>query len=220
MPAGAADWQQVRQLYESGLSAPAIEKQISRAVSRQAILKRARKEGWLQGINGTRALVAGGTDGGVPSLPDGGSVELESPETLAGKWGGPISSKLVEAGKVGVTRRGVERALAGYAYGATHKAAARLAGVTEATWIHWREDCPDLQQAIEELQSLEGIRDLQKIRAAGDRGDWKANEAKLRANPMMKEAWREEGKGSGGVTINFTFGPNMPTEAMRVIDGE
>lgn len=218
MPAGAADWSEVRKLYESGLSAPAIEKQIKRAVSRQAILKRARKEGWLQGVEGSKALMVSGTSGGVPSGPDSGSAELESPETLAGKWGAPIAAQLVEAGKVGVTRRGMERALAGYAYGATHKAAARLAGVTEATWIAWREDCPNLQQAIEELQSLEGIRDLQKIRAAGDRGDWKANEAKLRANPMMKEAWRDDGKASGGVVIQIAFGANMPPEAMKVIE--
>jgi hypothetical protein len=213
MPAGAADWSEVRRLYESGLSAPAIEKQIERAVSRQAILKRARKEGWLQGVGTSQAVVAalGSTEPTVRAVS-----ELLEPKELADSFAPVLADKLKALGKDLASPQRVGRALASYAIGGTHKMAAALGGFSVETWTLWRKDCPELEDAITELQAAQAGRHLQRIDKAGARGDWKADEALLKANALTKDDWRGEQKGSGGVTIQIAFGANMPADAMKV----
>ena len=131
-----------------------------------------------------------------------------------------LSEKLKALGKELASPQRVGRALASYAIGGTHKMAAALGGFSVETWTLWRKDCPDLEEAITELQAAQAGRHLQRIDKAGARGDWKADEALLRANALTKDDWRGEAKGSGGVTIQIAFGANMPPEAMKVIEHE
>jgi len=214
MPAGAADWSEVRRLYESGLSAPAIEKQIERAVSRQAILKRARKEGWLQGVGTSQALVAALGSSGVPSASP---TELLEPAQLVARLA-PQLAEIIDRPLSTPDR--LARALNAYAIGGTHKMAAALGGISIDAWNDWRKASPQLDEAITEIQAAQAGRHLQRIDKAGARGDWKADEALLKANALTKDDWRGEQKGSGGVTIQIAFGANMPAEAMKVIEHE
>ena len=222
MPVGTADWAYIKRRWEEGLSAPAIEKEIIQpngkpAVTRQAILKRANKEGWLSGVAETsaamKALVPGDGSNAVPP------ATFSEPAELVSMWAPDLAAKLAAKGKKMVSRERVERALNAYAVGGTHRMAAAMAGVTEGIWIDWRNECPELAAAIEELQAVKARRHLERIDKAGARGDWKADEALLKANPLTKGDWQQDKGGSSGVAIQINFGPNMPAEAMKVIDG-
>lgn len=214
MPAGAADWSEVRRLWESGLTAYAIEKEIGGKVTRQAIAKKAKRDGWRHGGG---SLVP---TGGSQAVPGGGNTEPPEPSELVAHWAPAVYERLKGLEKDSASLRGLQTALNAYALGGTHRMAAAFAGVSEKTWITWREDCPLLADAILEIQAAQASRHLKRIDAAGSRGDWKADEALLKANPHTRDDWKgTEGK-QGGVKIEIVFGANMPPEAMRVIEGD
>lgn len=220
MPVGTADWAYIKRRWEEGLSAPAIEKEILQpngkpAVTRQAILKRANKEGWLRGVEAPRALVAG-SNGGSEVVPSGLPTE---PKELATWWAPTIADLLAQANKDAASPAVVERGLQAYASGGNHTMAAAMAGVSPDAWGRWRNDCPQLAAAIEAIHAAKAAKHLERIDTAGKRGDWKADEALLKANPLTKGDWQQDKGGSSGVAIQINFGPNMPQEAMKVIDG-
>lgn len=219
MPAGQADWALIKRRWEEGLTAPAIEKEITvdgkPAVSRQAILKRARKENWMQGIEAGRSLVNGSSAGSSVSL----SLTSTEPRELASAWSPQIAVELAGMGKTAATAQAVERGLQAYAVGGNHAMAAAMAGVSPDAWLDWRNGCPQLPAAIEAVQAAKAAKHLERIDSAGKRGDWKADEALLKANPLTKADWQGEAKGSQGVAIQINFGAGMPAEAMKVIEG-
>lgn len=221
MPASQADWEFIKRRWEEGLSAPAIEKEIMQpsgkpAVSRQAILKRARKDGWLRGVERTHSLVVG-SSGGSSAVPAEPAAELSDPSQMVALWAPALTEKLSGMGKTGVNERGMAKALQSYALGGNHTMAAAFVGVSTDTWARWREDCPELVAAIGTLHAANAAKHLGRIDAAGRRGDWKADEAVLKANPLTKQDWREGDKG-GGVNIQVNFA-GVPAEALKVIDG-
>lgn len=217
MPVGMADWAFIKRRWEEGLSAPAIEKEILQpngkpAVTRQAILKRANKEGWKHVEPEVPAVV-------TEAVPAGKSGQITEPAELATAWAYEVAERLKGLGKINASADRVWQALTSYVSGGSHAMAAGLAGVSENTWQDWRESCPELPIAIAQILAARARNGLNRIETAGKRGDWKADEALLKANPLTKADWKDDKGTSSGVAIQINFGAGMPAEAMKVIEG-
>jgi hypothetical protein len=168
------DWHEVRERYQAGESANGIAKTTD--VSRQAIMKRAKKENW----QGTKivvikpgALVANATD--FTEL-------LDRPKFNAEK---------------------LNEALEAMSIGANHAVAAALSGISIETWRLWRQDCPRFRGAIEAAQAHNARKALLSIDRAAET-DWKAAERQLASNPLTKEDYAKE-QGSTGIQITFNI---------------
>lgn len=216
MPAGQADWALIKRRYEEGLSAPAIEKEITvngkPKVSRQAILKRARKEGWLHGSTSVVPMAA--------VVSSAGTLEPTSLGDLIDERAVVLFDLLNADGKKAITRYGLNMALRSYATGNGHAVAAGNAAVSADTWQRYRDGLPQLEQTIVEIQARHAMELTGSIDDARKRGDWKAAEALLKTNPLTRPDWQQAEKGNTGVAIQISFGPGMPAEAMRTIDDE
>lgn len=217
MPVGTADWSFIKRRWEEGLSAPAIEKEILQpngkpAVTRQAILKRANKEEWRR----SEGQVPAETTETVPGPKLG---QISEPAELATVWAFEIAQRLQGLGKITASPDRLWQALTGYVSGGSHAVAAGLAGVSEETWRDWRDSCPELPLAIQQIHAGRARQQLGHVDGAAKRGDWKAAEALLKANPLTRADWKEDKGGGQGVAIQINFGPGMPQEAMKVIEG-
>ncbi|MDJ0512800.1 MAG: hypothetical protein QNJ62_05085 [Methyloceanibacter sp.] len=208
MPAGQADWQRIKNLYcKEGLSPHRIAEHpgIKGTISRQAILKRARREKWQEpselvtadGSSEVADVTSEPFDG--TTLPDGLLDEL------------PNAYQATEARLL--------RLLSAYKAGAGHTVAAAFAGIGLNTSKAWREASPTLARVIDEIDASRATESIQAIHKAQQRGDWKAAERLLETNRLTKEDGWSQVKQQGG--SSFVVHISIPRDSEAVtIEGE
>lgn len=187
------DWPEIEVRYRAGESAYALGKCYD--VSKQAIHKRARKEGWSQPAKVTKAA----TNGWLTM--DNWSTDLASRDAYSPESAATILENIKQ--------------------GATFKLAAAAIGIHADTLTDWRKASPNFWRAIEKAQATFALRHVGNIAKAGDKGDWRASDRLLQSHPMTKEDFQD--KQSGGVSITFNINRAAPQEieaAHKVIDAE
>lgn len=167
------DWPAIRARYESGEAANSIAK--DNPVSKQGIMKRAKREAW-----------------GKPE-----TLTLNTPQWL------PMTTSFKELlDRPAYTPAKCAKALDAIAQNANHSVASALIGISRETWRIWRETCPALKTAVELAQASQAMEDLRSIGTAA-KSDWKAAERRLAANPLTREDYKQDTGGGGlHVTIN------------------
>ena len=87
--------------------------------------------------------------------------------------------------------------------GATHKAAAQAAGISEGTLVNWLKDDPEFKMLIDTAEGAMLIRNLKRIDKAAEQ-DWRAADKILSSVPAAREHWSPQAYGStgpAGVTV-------------------
>jgi hypothetical protein len=74
----------------------------------------------------------------------------------------------------------VDRLLSGLADGLTQKQACLASGISESTLSNWKEQHPELEERLASAREQARQKALEGIRAAGEKGEWRAWEAFLR----------------------------------------
>jgi hypothetical protein len=74
----------------------------------------------------------------------------------------------------------VDRLLTALADGVTQKQACLASGISESTLSNWKEQHPELEICLASAREQARQKALTRIRAAGEKGDWRALEAFLR----------------------------------------
>lgn len=160
----ATDWGKIKVRLENGESANAIAKEWP--ISRQAIEKRAKKEGWgkyaknegkAQPINWLQ--VANATEIAGTRI-QGSEIGKRSPENIAA-----ILSKIYE--------------------GAPEKVAAQAQGIHPTTLSDWKKKDPVLANVIEMAKSSKVIARIDRIEESS-KTDWKAASYLLEHDPDSK----------------------------------
>jgi hypothetical protein len=94
------------------------------------------------------------------------------------------NSELIEINKVGRPSKyqpaTIQRILAALEDGLTQKQACLYAGICENTLAAWRQKHPELEAQINQAREQAGRKALAGIKAAAEKGDWRAWEAFLR----------------------------------------
>lgn len=210
-----ASWNVIRKLHGEGKTTRAISKIMlddhGEKVSHVAIHKRAKSEDW----DGTQAALDEYTDvvEALPSIKERREIEA-NPDTQHKRI-------IVANGKR--TPEVAKAILSSLNRGQTFLTAAGQCGVSKTHLLQWRKDDPEFDKACLQarMHSLGGA-ELQ-INKAGERGDWKASLARLRASKQTAEQWRgADNAHSQGTTINVTLSVPRPSDGdgAVTIEGE
>ena len=100
---------------------------------------------------------------------------FKEPQHLARRWGPKdfrITAPLLPMPRASTA---VRRLLVAIADGMTNKAACIAANIGVATLRDWRHQHPDLEARIEEAREKARQKALQRIKVAGEQGDWRAD---------------------------------------------
>lgn len=171
------DWPGVEKRVRAGEAFRAIARDLKASgtpISHVAIKKRSDKEGWLPSAQSwkqeVRAVIPGNHSGHdhAPVM-----FNKDSPETRAS-------------------------ILADLERGLTFKSAAEKNGISDDTLKRWRDGDEEFAgQCQKAIQSFVA-RQVQRIEAAGERGDWKAPAYLLERHPQTREDYGQAlGKGGG-----------------------
>lgn len=174
------DWPYIRMRYEAGETAYTISQMMGGKPSKQAIAKRAAKEGWEQSESSSLAVARQ-----LPSVKRalGVTQSKRTPETVAA-----IAELLSE--------------------GATLEIAARSCGVHPETLSDWRRDDPQLRLFLDRARAGSLAECELVIHEAARKGDWKAAMAKLGSAPETREHYGKHEQGSRlEVVINIDRPP-------------
>lgn len=181
---GDLPWNEIKNRYCKGESANAIAKDYP--VSRQAIQKRAKKEGWS-------------SDGWLEAAKRTPTAKaVEKPETrresIIAKLGKRTPETAAELCRL------IER-------GVPHTVAAEAVGMHRDTLRAWRDDDPEFDGLIAAARMRAVSRKIERIDEAGQRGDWKADSWFLERAPETRGEFG--GGAAGGITgINVIL--NIP----------
>lgn len=156
-------------------------------ITRQAIAKRRKREGWHEEANPLILPAAGNP----PSF-----------DHLAGMkhWG----------------KRSEENAtkVVGWLQATGNlRLAAKSVGVEQAALSQWMSDDPQFAAEVERANIEFCLARIDEIVAAGRRGDWKASEKLLALHPLTREDFAAADSEGKGVTINLQF--NVAREAVQ-----
>ncbi len=207
MPKGTADWKLIKELYQSGLSAPKIEQhpEVKGTITRQAILKRARGESWPAGPTEAAPIEPGKRKGKIKSadklMPQ---VSIEMRKELR------ANSAFSDARARAVFHT--------YSIGGTKAMAAAMAGVSPQTLERWMDASPSFKIACEQSMLIDAQESVEAVNAAMRRGDWKAADRKLGLNQLTKQEWSPAGQTgqSGGPSVTVVL--NIDREQARLKD--
>ena len=149
------DWTNIRIRYESGETAYSISKSFGNRPTRQAIAKRASKEGW-------GSEIANHIQNGFPILAAALSVDSSK-----------MTDKLLQTvlGMIGM--------------GSTEGLACQAVGISQNTWISWKDQDRRLQDAVNRARAGKLSEWVGRIDQAGKK-DWKANHVLLQAAPETR----------------------------------
>lgn len=197
------DWRKIRALYETGTTPYRIEQQIGGRPTRQAIEKRARKEGW----KGSER---------VPATKEVATVTER--HTVATAAMERIRTELPDARLL--SDNALSDALKAYEDTGNHAVAAAMASVHRETWRRWRETSPALRAEIEAICARKAAKSWQRIDSAAKRGDWKADEWLLRNNAVTKDSVSDKPGAAANVGIQVVLNMPKPGELpdVQVID--
>lgn len=182
------NWIAIKASWESGTTSYQLAKDYP--ITRQAIDKRAKAEGWSR---------------------DAG---FQQP----GGWlGVACQTNIIDEPRVGATPELLAGVLEAVSQGGTQEIAARAAGISPDTLRRWCERDKSLANAIDAAKSQRALKRMQNIDKAGDRGDWKASAYLLERDDLTKASFG--GHSSGGVTIVLNI-PREPVDITPPIEGE
>lgn len=202
MPANTkpVPWNDIKRLYEAGKPANAIAKDMTAQgdkISKQAILKRAKREGWAN--NPQAAKVRQAAEAWQPIA----ATHSQTGNQLAT---GPDRSATQIANWGKRTLENAAHILAQVELTGDQKLAARSAGIHPDTLKRWRESDSDFAEQLDAANAKFCAEHIGNVSKASERGDWKAAERLLSVNPMTKEDWGGSGQaGHGGITVNLKF---------------
>lgn len=163
-------WNEIKARWESGESAYFIEQDLNRKgqkITRQGINARAKRDGWE--VKPAGGLLAVTKDLPITDPGHGRNAMLRSPERIAG----------------------ILQALSD---GSPHYLAAESNGVSRETWNQWRKEDYELARQADEARLGNLRSQVHVLHKAGQRGDWKASQALLKAAPETKDYFAEDTK--------------------------
>jgi hypothetical protein len=204
------DWPTIQARYLAGESASALAKEFS--VSRQAIMKRGRKEGWARETDHPGITVKK-----TKEAPDNGT-DVTAPDVINVTPDLPSSTWLVQEpspfDRYGL-RNDANRALAIQmaAEGSTVTMIAGAIGMTTSAFKHWRDDDKLFDAQITEALSRDARATLNGVNGAIVRGDARAAQWKLEKHPLVKDDYTNPRDGGGGPTIIVI---NVPRNAEQL----
>jgi len=161
------DWDVIRVRYARGETCHAISKSMDGKPTRQGIMKRAKRENWLEGNSEIPASIKN------LSLVQTGSKlpRKRSPEAV--------------------------NAVLGFIdQGATEEMAARAAGIHPKTLYNWKLECPEFAAMIAVARARKQVEWVNNIDRAGKK-DWKASDRLLQADPDTREIFGRQVKQEG-----------------------
>lgn len=179
------DWIYIRQCFENGEPANAIAKRMGRP-TKQAILQRAKREGWV-----AEALPSSAQNG-LPRLPAVAAALSIS------------SNKL--------TDELLQTVLGLIAIGSTEEIAAQAAGISARTWQGWKAQEPKLKDLVRRARAGKLSEWIGRIDRASDK-DWKAAKALLEAQPETRDYFSS---GGGGGRVEVVININREGEGVTV----
>ena len=142
-------------------------------VTRQAIDKRAKKEGWSRDAGNQQ--------------PGGWLAVAEQ-------------TNIIDEPRVGATPEKLAGILEALSAGGTQEIACRANGISPDTFRRWCERDKALAHAVDAAKSQRALKRIGNIEKAGDRGDWKASAYLLERDEQTKGSFGGH-TGSGGITI-------------------
>ena len=190
----AIDWARIKTLYESGVRPPTLAKRFP--VSKQGIMKRARREGWALPASRDPPTgwlpVARATDI-AHARATGSALGKRSPETVA-----TVLEHLAD---------GVPEGLS-----------ADAAGISRDTLRRWKSADSSFADACQRARGTAAAARIRRLADAGKRGDWKADAYMLErmegAREEFSSAFRPDRKLH--VIINVERGPGVNPEPIEV----
>ena len=182
------DWVKIRAAWEAGQSFGSLSR--LHKVTRQAVTKRARKEGWIL-------------------TTDAADIR----ETLTAQRAENLATHhdiRVASGKK--TAANIQRVLDMIGSGATVTLCAQRIGMERAELHVWLASDPEFAQLVEEARAKLAMSRIGRIEAASER-DWRAALALLERDPTTREQFApprpaDSGGGGGAITLNI----NLPAD--------
>ncbi|PWS37783.1 hypothetical protein DFH01_00225 [Falsiroseomonas bella] len=176
------DWETARREYECGLSLTAIGRR--HKISREAVRKRVRKEGWER-------------------TPDADALALTDTARRLSQPATGTDHRMVNGG--GGSKRSMtnaQRLLDMLACGATVTLAAKRLGMAPLSVRRWLEQDEQLAAMVEQAQAEFASGLVDNIRDAGKR-DWRASFALLEKMPVSRDEFGEQPNigGPGEISI-------------------
>ena len=205
------NWDEIRQRYEAGESANGIANS-GVGVSKQAILGRIKRHGWVQSQSAKRIAQHGNM---IRQQAEALATDPRQPFAVQAAWGKDTPE----------TRAKI---LAHLEKGATYELAAKAVGLSRMTLHRWREDDPGFAEEIEAARSSHAITHIGVIDYAGrEVKDWKASAHLLAKNPLTKADYGDTAKAGGPViqvVLNVARGSAQPmldvTDAVTIGAGD
>jgi len=173
------NWNLIKPRWENGETSTQIARDVD--VTRQAIDKKAKKEGWQRQS---------------ADSPMNWLQLAENTYICASK-----SSDKRTPGIVGAILDSISR-------GVPQGIAAKMVGVSPSTLTKWKREDPELVRLMSMAGSQAVDVYVQLIRKAGER-DWKAVRFLLENHPEAAEDYGQKSKSSGPLIVNFGFEPNF-----------
>ena len=189
------NWSSIEKLYRAGKSPYAISKQLGGQPTRQGIQKHAIKHGWQR-----RQLV-------------------EPDQLTKDNW----LRRCQHSNSVGAKDTPEMRALilSQIEFGAPKVLAATLSGISAETLRTWCDRDQVFLAQIQEAERIKVSARIQRIEAAGKRGDWKADRFLLQSDPTTKEIFvNSRVKGANVINVTLNIPRASPSERPAVIEHE
>ena len=186
------DWPEIEKRYRSGDTATVIAG--DHDVSRQAIEKRAKKQGW-------------GSDAALSRLRHATAVTvLHRDPSARDRWGlrTPENAELA----IGLAEIGAPYAVI----------AARM-GMTPPALKAWRDSEPDFDRALNDGYAAHAAARLGDTNSAAQRGDAGAAKWLLERNPLTRDDFGGK-DGASGPTLIVQINVPRSMEELRLIEGE
>lgn len=188
-------WPEIKVAYEGLIAEKRTPHQASKELSqrfpvtRQGIRKKAKQEGWADG------MIPGASQNAIQAanateIAHNSEYPKATPERLAA---------ILEA----------------VATGAPEYLAAQLNGIDRTTLADWKAADPSWSKAVDAAKAGRAIHRVGKIEEASDRGDWKASQYLLARDPLTREQFGEQqAKPSIAIQINISRGDDVETSVV------
>ena len=197
-------WPNIKERYCDGKSVRSLAMQFD--VSRQAIMKRAKKEGWQKPPVAQEA--AGDTV--EPSTPP-----VTAPVTTFPAKGGALQSSKDRYGLRTPDNKAIAIKLAGC--GSTYSMMAAAIGMSSSGLKAWRDAEPDFAADILAALSKDSLAMMEGINGAVARGDARAAQWKLERGSLTKFELGGKEQG-GGPTLNVVINVPRSAEELRAME--
>lgn len=184
-------WDEVGERYRTGETATDLAREYD--VTRQGIEKRAKKEGWDKEHRLAK-------------------LRAQAVATI-------VPAERLPQDRYGLrTQENAEIVVAMAMQGLPHTVQAARIGMSSSALTKWKEDNPDLADAINEGYAIHAAQRAANVNEASERGDARAAQWLLERNPLTRADYGQS-QDKSGPTLNVII--NVPREAdVQTIEGE